>query len=96
MVGRYRTITRGRCVEGVGLAGGGYTSGWERCRDPLTFPEYASFGTTVSGVERPDCSAIANSSAQEVIFVGWGGGCDMGIAGLVVVPNFGGGSGWSP
>ena len=62
MVGPYRGKgTRDRCLEGVGITGGGYTSGWERGRDPGILPEYAQFGTTVSGVEQSDCSAIATS-----------------------------------
>ena len=71
---------RGRCGAGVGITGGGYTSGWECGRDPRSLPEYAHFGITVSVVERPDCSAIATSSAQEEILAGWGGGCDLGVA----------------
>ena len=62
----------GRCLEGVGITGGGYTHVWERGRDPRILPEYGLFGLTVSGVERPDCSAIATSSAEEEILVGWG------------------------
>ena len=60
------------CVCGVGITGGGYTSGWDRGRGPRILPEYAQLGTTVSGVERPDCSAVATSLAQEGIFVWWG------------------------
>ena len=99
MVGPYRGEgARGRCVEGVGITGGGYTKGWERVRDPRIIPKYAQIEITVSSVERPDCSAIATSSAQEEIPVGWVGGCDMGVAVVVVAPNTGGacGTGWSP
>ena len=49
---------------------GGYTSGCDRDRDPRIRPESAHFGTTVSGVERPDFSAVATSSDQEGIVEG--------------------------
>ena len=78
MVGPYRDEgARGRCVEGVGMNGGGYTSGWERVRGPRILPEYAQLGTTVSGVEWPDCSARATSSAQEELLVVGSAGCDV-------------------
>ena len=77
MVGPYRVEgARGRCVEGVGVTGGGYTSGWERGRGPRTLPKYALFGTTVSVVEWTDCSMRATSLAREDILVVWSGGCD--------------------
>ena len=81
----------------MGITGAGYTSGWDCGRDPRIVPEHAQFGTTESGVERPDCSAIATSSAQEEILVGWGGGCDVGIDVWVVVRSIEGGcgTGWS-
>ena len=35
MVGPYRDEdARGRCVEGVGITGGGYTNCWDRGQDP--------------------------------------------------------------
>ena len=41
MVGPYRgEDTGGRCGCGVGMTGGGYTSGCERGRDPRILPEY--------------------------------------------------------
>ena len=49
-------------------------------------------GTTVSGVERPDCSAVATSSAQEGMLVGCGGGCDVETA-VCAVEKSGGGCG---
>ena len=55
--------TIGRYVWGVSITGGGYTSGCDRGRDPRILPEYAQLGMTVSGVEQPDCSAVATSSA---------------------------------
>ena len=87
----------GCCVEGVGITCGGYTSGWERGQDQRILPEYAQFGSTLSAVEPPDCSAMATSSAQVEILVGCGG-CDMEIAVWVVVLNIGGGgeTGLSP
>ena len=52
MIGRYSGGgTSGRSGEGVGITGGGYTSGWERGRDPRILHEYAQFGITVSGVD---------------------------------------------
>ena len=98
-VGPYRGEgTCGRCGKGVGITGGRYTSDWDRGRDPRILQEHAQFGTAVLGVERPDCSAIATSSAQEGILASWGGGCDVGIDVWVFVPNIGGGcgTGWSP
>ena len=81
MIGPYRSEgTRGRCERAVDIPGGVYTSGGERVRVPRILPECSQFRTTVPGVEQPDCSAIATSSAQEEILVGWGCGCDMGIA----------------
>ena len=76
MVGACRNeYTGGRCACGVGITGGGHTSAWDRGRGPPILPEYAQLGTIFSVVERPDCSAVASSSAQKGILVGWGGGC---------------------
>ena len=96
MVGPYRgEDTGGLFVCGVGITVGGYTNGWDRGRGPQIFPEYAPLGTTVSGVERPDCSAVVISSAQEGILVGWGGCCDVATtacavekSGVAVVPEY--------
>ena len=96
MVGPYRGEgTRGRFERGVGITGGSYTSGWDRGQDPRILFEYAHLGTTVSGVERPDCSAVATSSAQEEILVGGGGSCDVKVSVLVVVANVAVGCGTS-
>ena len=50
------------------------------------------------GVERPDCSAMATSSAKEEIFVGWDGSCYVKVSVFVVIANVGVGcgTGWSP
>ena len=93
MVGSYRGEgTSGRCVWGVGITGGGYTSRCDCGRDPRILPEYAQLVMTVSGVERRDCSAVATSSAQVGIHIGWGGGCDVGAA-VCAVEKIGGGCG---
>ena len=93
MVGPYcGEGTRERWEWGVGITGGGYTSGCDRGPDPRILPEYAQLGTTVSGVERPDCFAVATSSAQEGILRGWGGGCDVDTA-VCRVQKSGGGCG---
>ena len=47
MVGPYRgEVKCGRCEERAGITGGGYTSGWDRGRDPRIPPECDQFGTT--------------------------------------------------
>ena len=94
MVESYRSEgTLGRCERVVGITVGGCTSGRDRGRDPRILPEYAQFVTVVSDVEMPDCSAVATSSAQEEMFVGGGGGCEMGIVVFAVAPKIGGGGG---
>ena len=79
-MGPYRDDgTSGHCVERVGINGAGYTSSCDRGPDSQILSEFAQLGTTVSGVERPICSAVATSSTQEETFGGWGGGCDIEI-----------------
>ena len=89
--GRYAVRVLVEAVCCVGTTAGGQTSGFDRDRGPRILPEYAQFGTTVSGVEWPDCSVVATSSAQEGILVGWGGGCDETT--VCVVEKRGGGCG---
>ena len=79
-------------VCGVGITGGGQTSGFDRGRAPRILPEYAQLVTTVSGVEQPDGFAVATSSAQEGMLAGWGGGCDADTA-VCAVEKSGGGCG---
>ena len=62
-------------------------------RRPRILPEYAQFGMTISGIEQSDCYAVATSSAQGEILVGWDAGCGVEIDVCVVVTNIGGGCG---
>ena len=78
--------TGGCCWCGVGITGGGYTIGCDCGREPRILPEYARLGTTVSGVECPDCST---SSAQDVNWVDLGGCC--GVCSVVTAGRGGGG-----
>ena len=93
MVRPYRSEgTRGRCEWGVGITGGGYTSGCDRSRDPRILPEDVQLGTNISGVELPDCSAVATSLAQEEMLVGGDGDCERGIIVFAVASKIG--DGW--